>query len=76
MAQTMMYTLISGLKWPRAATAIASGWVFWRLVFAHGYIYSGQPEGNGRLRGAPFWLCQGALWAMSAFAIAKNWPGF
>ncbi|KAK9783988.1 putative Microsomal glutathione S-transferase 3 [Seiridium cardinale] len=72
MAQTMMYTLVAGLKWPRATVTIGLTWVFWRLIFAHGYIYSGKPEGNGRLRGAPFWLCQGALWAMSAGAIARN----
>jgi glutathione S-transferase len=72
MPQTMLYTLVAGLKWPNAAAALAGAWVIARCLFLYGYIYSGKPQGKGRMYGAPFWLFQGALWAMSVFGVARE----
>ena len=69
MSQTMMYMLVAGLKYPEATTVIGAAWVFFRCLYLYGYIYSGKPNGSGRLYGGPFWFCQGGLWAMSVFGV-------
>ncbi|KAL1967868.1 hypothetical protein VTN77DRAFT_2557 [Rasamsonia byssochlamydoides] len=72
MPQTMLFTLVAGLKWPNAAAALGAGWVITRALFLYGYVYSGKPQGKGRYLGAPFWLFQGALWAMTVFGVARE----
>ncbi|OXV09549.1 hypothetical protein Egran_02693 [Elaphomyces granulatus] len=70
--QTMLYILISGLKYPGVATAIGSVWLISRALYLYGYVYSGKPQGKGRFWGSAFWLCQGALWALTSFGVARE----
>ncbi|KAH8695996.1 putative glutathione S-transferase [Talaromyces proteolyticus] len=74
MSQTMLYILVAGLKWPRATTAIGLVWLVSRMAYAYGYIYSGKT--SGRMYGASFWLCQGALWGMSVFGVGGELLNF
>jgi glutathione S-transferase len=69
MPQTMLWMLVAGLKYPNAATAVGAAWVFFRTLYLYGYVFSGRPNGAGRAYGSPFWLCQGALCAMSVFGV-------
>ncbi|GAD99612.1 glutathione S-transferase [Paecilomyces variotii No. 5] len=71
-SQTMLFTLVAGLKYPNAAAVAGAAWVFFRSLFLYGYVYSGKPQGKGRMMGGFFWLVQGALWGMSVFGVAKD----
>lgn len=46
--QTMLLTLVAGLKYPAATTLIGATWVVMRVLFLYGYVYSGQAAGAGR----------------------------
>ncbi|KAJ6134426.1 hypothetical protein N7523_000748 [Penicillium sp. IBT 18751x] len=70
--QTMLFTLVAGLKYPQLATGIAGLWVVFRSLFLYGYVYSGKPQGKGRMMGSFFWLAQGALWGLSVFGVGKD----
>ncbi|KAI5303496.1 hypothetical protein KEM55_000519 [Ascosphaera atra] len=72
MPQTMISTLIAGLKYPTGATVVGLLWVIARIMFLHGYVYSGLPMGKGRFRGSWFWLAQFALGGMALYGVA--WP--
>ncbi|KAJ5590246.1 hypothetical protein N7450_004218 [Penicillium hetheringtonii] len=71
-SQTMLFTLVAGLKYPQLATGIAASWVVFRALFLYGYVYSGKPQGKGRMIGAFFWLAQGALWGLSVFGVGRD----
>ncbi|OJJ85025.1 MAPEG family protein [Aspergillus glaucus CBS 516.65] len=70
--QTMLFTLVAGLKYPGLATSIGTAWLVCRSMFLYGYVYSGKPQGKGRLMGSFFWLAQGALWGLSVFGVGKD----
>ncbi|KAJ5438233.1 uncharacterized protein N7458_009231 [Penicillium daleae] len=70
--QTMLFTLVAGLKYPQLAAGISAAWVVLRALFLYGYIYSGKPQGKGRMLGGFFWLAQGALWGLSVFGVARD----
>ncbi|OXV05819.1 hypothetical protein Egran_06413 [Elaphomyces granulatus] len=70
--QTMLFILIAGLKYPNAATIIGGAWLISRVAFLYGYVYSGKLQGRGRHLGSTFWLCQGALWALTVFGFARD----
>ncbi|KAI5284602.1 hypothetical protein KEM54_001205 [Ascosphaera aggregata] len=70
--QTMLSTLVAGLKYPTAATVAGSLWLVARILFLHGYVYSDKPRGMGRFKGAWFWFAQGALWFMCVFGVGKS----
>lgn len=72
----MLFTLVAGLKYPDAAAITGAAWVFFRSLFLYGYVYSGKPYGKGRMMGGMFWLCQGALWGMTVFGVAKDLLSF
>ncbi|RJE26261.1 Glutathione S-transferase [Aspergillus sclerotialis] len=74
-AQTMLFTLVAGLKYPQLAAGIGAGWLACRALFLYGYVYSGKPQGKGRYLGGVFWLLQGALWAMT-LGVAKDLSNF
>jgi len=74
--QTMLYTLVAGLKWPNATAAVASVWLVARIFYLRGYVYSGQARGNGRFQGSLFWPAQGMLWGMTLFGVAKELISF
>ena len=74
--QTMLFTLIAGLKYPQLATAIGAAWVVLRSLYLYGYVYSGKPQGKGRLMGGMFWFAQGALWGLSVFGVARDLISF
>ncbi|KAE8413183.1 hypothetical protein BDV36DRAFT_300218 [Aspergillus pseudocaelatus] len=42
--QTMLFTLVAGLKYPQLATALGAGWLVARSLFLYGYVYSGKPQ--------------------------------
>jgi glutathione S-transferase len=67
--QTMLFTLIAGVKYPEYATAIGAVWLVLRSLYLYGYVYSGKPQGKGRMMGGMFWLAQGALWGLSVFGV-------
>lgn len=69
MAQTMLYVLVAGLKYPNAAAALGTAWIVFRALYVHGYITSNKKNGLGRFNGAPFWLVQGALWGLAVFGV-------
>ncbi|PWY70454.1 glutathione S-transferase [Aspergillus heteromorphus CBS 117.55] len=71
-SQTMLFTLVAGLKYPQLATLLGALWVASRTVYLYGYVYSTQPRGKGRLWGGAFWFLQGALWGLSVFGVAKE----
>ncbi|KAJ5946740.1 hypothetical protein N7454_003579 [Penicillium verhagenii] len=71
-SQTMLFTLVAGLKYPELAAGISALWVFFRVLFMYGYVYSGKAEGKGRMIGAFFWLAQGALWGLSVFGFGRD----
>lgn len=71
-SQTMLFTLVAGLKYPEYAAGIGALWVFFRALFLYGYVYSGKPEGKGRTIGSMFWLLQGALWGLSVFGVGSS----
>ncbi|KAJ5084199.1 glutathione S-transferase [Penicillium alfredii] len=73
-SQTMLCTLVAGLKYPELAAGIGSVWVLSRVMFLYGYVYSGQAQGKGRFnKGGPvFWLAQGALWGLAVFGVGKD----
>lgn len=73
--QTMFFTLTAGLKYPQLAAGIAAGWLVFRSLFLYGYVYSGKPQGKGRMMGGVFWLAQGALWALT-LGVAKDLTNF
>ncbi|KAJ5218415.1 uncharacterized protein N7498_000514 [Penicillium cinerascens] len=70
--QTMLFTLVAGLKYPELATGIGALWVVFRSLFMYGYVYSGKPQGKGRMLGGFFWLAQGALWGLTVFGVARD----
>ncbi|KAF7115380.1 hypothetical protein CNMCM5793_002196 [Aspergillus hiratsukae] len=74
--QTMLFTLFAGLKYPHLATAVGASWLLFRSLFLYGYVYSGKPQGKGRMLGALFWLSQGALWGLSVFGVARDMISF
>ncbi|KAJ5503006.1 hypothetical protein N7463_005880 [Penicillium fimorum] len=71
-SQTMLFTLVAGLKYPEWAAGLGALWVFFRALFLYGYVYSNKPQGKGRMIGAFFWLVQGALWGLSVFGVGKE----
>ncbi|KAJ5103000.1 hypothetical protein N7532_003529 [Penicillium argentinense] len=71
-SQTMLFTLVAGLKYPQLAAGIGAAWVFFRTLFLYGYVYSGKPQGKGRMMGGFFWLAQGALWGLSVFGVGRD----
>lgn len=71
-SQTMLFTLVAGLKYPELAAGIGSAWVALRSLYLYGYVYAGKPEGAGRLLGSMFWLAQGALWGLTVFGVARD----
>ncbi|KAL1959177.1 hypothetical protein VTO42DRAFT_2682 [Malbranchea cinnamomea] len=75
MSQTVVSILVAGVKYPTAATLLGISWVAFRALFLYGYVYSKKPRGAGRLVGAPFWLVQGALWAISVFGVGLPMMG-
>ncbi|KAL2808830.1 hypothetical protein BJX63DRAFT_407962 [Aspergillus granulosus] len=70
--QTMLSILVAGLKYPQLATALGAAWVFFRILFLHGYVYTDKPQGKGRYNGGLFWFAQAALWGLSAYGVAKD----
>ncbi|KAJ5621272.1 hypothetical protein N7528_006055 [Penicillium herquei] len=70
--QTMLFTLVAGLKYPQLAAGLGAAWVVFRCMFLYGYVYSGKPNGSGRQIGAFFWLAQGALWGLTTFGVARH----
>lgn len=68
----MLFTLVAGLKYPGLAAGIGSLWVVFRALFLYGYVFSGKPQGQGRMIGGFFWLAQGALWGLSVFGVARD----
>ncbi|KAJ5287004.1 hypothetical protein N7478_002690 [Penicillium angulare] len=71
-SQTMLFTLVAGLKYPELAAGISGLWVVFRSLFLYGYVYSGKPQGKGRMMGGFFWLAQGALWGLTVFGVARH----
>ncbi|EAW06336.1 MAPEG family protein [Aspergillus clavatus NRRL 1] len=67
--QTMLFTLFAGLKYPHLATAIGVSWLIFRSLFLYGYVYSGKPQGKGRMLGGFFWFSQAALWGLTLFGV-------
>lgn len=74
--QTMLFTLVAGLKYPNLAAGLGGAWVVCRSLFLYGYVYSGKPQGKGRYMGGFFWLVQGALWGVTVFGVAKELIAF
>ncbi|KAJ5387028.1 glutathione S-transferase [Penicillium cosmopolitanum] len=72
MSQTIIFTLVAGLKYPQLAAGLGAAWVAFRTIFLYGYVYSGKAQGKGRLYGSAFWLAQGALWGLTVFGVAKE----
>ncbi|KAG0161597.1 Membrane-associated, eicosanoid/glutathione metabolism (MAPEG) protein [Penicillium digitatum] len=70
-SQTMLFTLVAGLKYPEWAAGLGALWVFFRVLFLYGYVYSGKPQGKGRFMGGFFWLVQGALWGLSIYGVGR-----
>ncbi|CAG8061940.1 unnamed protein product [Penicillium nalgiovense] len=70
-SQTMLFTLVAGLKYPEWAAGLGALWVFFRALFLYGYVYSGKPQGKGRMIGGFFWLVQGALWGLSIYGVGR-----
>lgn len=71
-SQTMLFTLVAGLKYPEYAAGLGALWVFFRVLFLYGYVYSGKAQGKGRMIGGFFWLVQGALWGLSVFGVGRS----
>ncbi|KAL4864460.1 hypothetical protein BDV12DRAFT_11164 [Aspergillus spectabilis] len=70
--QTMLSILIAGLKYPQLAAGLGAAWVFFRVLFMYGYIYSTKPQGKGRYNGIMFWFVQAGLWGLSVFGVARD----
>ena len=71
----MLTTLVTGLKYPQLAAGIGASWVVFRVLFLYGYVYSGKPQGKGRMMGGFFWLSQAALWALT-LGMARDLTNF
>ncbi|KAJ5473565.1 hypothetical protein N7475_003131 [Penicillium sp. IBT 31633x] len=74
--QTMLFTLVAGLKYPTYAAGLGAAWVIFRTLFLYGYVYSGKPQGKGRMMGGFFWLVQGALWGLTVFGVGRSLLSF
>ncbi|PGH13428.1 hypothetical protein AJ79_03707 [Helicocarpus griseus UAMH5409] len=72
MPQTMLYTVVAGLKYPNATAALSATWVVMRILFLYGYVYSDKPNGEGRYYGMLSWFAQAGLWALSAFGMGSS----
>lgn len=70
--QTMLFTLVAGLKYPQLTLGLGSAWLISRALFLYGYVYSGKPQGKGRMIGSLFWFVQGGLWGLSVFGVARD----
>jgi glutathione S-transferase len=68
----MLSILIAGLKYPQLAAGLGAAWVFFRVLFMYGYIYSNKPQGKGRYNGSMFWFMQAGLWGLSVFGVARD----
>lgn len=75
-SQTMLFTLVAGLKYPQLATGLGTLWFVTRSLYLYGYVYSGKPQGKGRYQGMLFWFVQGALWGLSVFGVGKDLISF
>ncbi|KAJ5888735.1 hypothetical protein N7495_008776 [Penicillium taxi] len=75
-AQTMLFTLVAGVKYPQLATGLGLAWVVLRSLFLYGYVYSGKPNGKGRYIGIFFWFAQAGLWGLSVFGVARELLSF
>jgi len=61
--------LIAGLRHPVLAAALGFGWSLNRWLYMVGYTTpSWGKNGMGRMRGGAFWLCQFALFGLSAWS--------
>ncbi|OJJ50514.1 hypothetical protein ASPZODRAFT_11379 [Penicilliopsis zonata CBS 506.65] len=69
--QTMLFTLVAGLKYPNLAAGLGFAWLVLRSLFLYGYVYSGKPQGRGRYLGGFFWFAQAGLWGLTLFGVAK-----
>ncbi|KAE8348121.1 hypothetical protein BDV28DRAFT_161625 [Aspergillus coremiiformis] len=74
--QTMLSTLVAGFKYPQLAASLCAVWLLARTVYWYGYVYSGKPQGKGRVFGAFMWPVQGALWGLSVFGVGKDLISF
>lgn len=72
----MLFTLVAGLKYPTYAAGLGAAWVIFRTLFLYGYVYSGKPQGKGRMMGGFFWLVQGALWGLTVFGVGRSLLSF
>lgn len=71
----MLTALVGGLKYPQLAAGLSAAWLVMRALYLYGYVYSGKPQGKGRMLGGFFWLAQGGLWAL-ALGLAKDLTDF
>lgn len=71
----MLSTLVAGLKYPQLAAGLATAWLVMRSLYLYGYVYSGKPDGQGRMLGGLFWLAQGSLWALT-LGMARDLTNF
>lgn len=74
--QTIISALVAGLKYPQLTVAVTGAWLIFRALFLYGYVFSGKPQGKGRLIGGFFWFAQGALWGMCVFGVARDLISF
>ncbi|KKK18167.1 orotidine 5'-phosphate decarboxylase PyrG [Aspergillus rambellii] len=69
--QTMLFTLVAGLKYPQLATTLGAAWVVCRCLFLYGYVFTDKPQGNGRKRTK---LIMSSKSTLTYGARAKNHP--
>ncbi|KAL6245373.1 hypothetical protein RBB50_007372 [Rhinocladiella similis] len=62
--QVVASMLFAGLEYPVATAALGAGWVFFRIIYAYGYIAGRKAQGKSRLYGSGFWLMQAGIWGL------------
>ncbi|KIW16418.1 hypothetical protein PV08_06470 [Exophiala spinifera] len=64
MPQAIASMLFAGLGYPVATAALGAGWIFFRIVYAYGYIEGSKAGGRSRLNGSGFWVMQALIWGL------------
>jgi len=57
--------LVAGTRYPLIASGLGATWAVCRVLFAVGYTRKDKNNGEGRLVGLGFWLCQLGLYGMT-----------
>jgi glutathione S-transferase len=68
--QTMVSVLVAGLAYPSLTAVLGLAWLFSRVLYLVGYVYSGKEKGKGRFWGGTHFPMQ---YGIQAICVKMAW---